>query len=174
MTPRVVVAVTRATGQSSRPPLPHGKGKSVDVSLTLPRDPTAAGIARREIARRVGESLGDRLGDLELVVSELVNNAFLHGRGEIRLALRLDGGRVSGDVLDGGDGFPPTVSEHRPDEAGGFGLGLVRSLTSRWGVREGASHVWFEMDLAAEVTPSGGGTGATGQARRAPPARAPR
>jgi anti-sigma regulatory factor (Ser/Thr protein kinase) len=71
---------------------------AVDLSLTLPRDRTAGGIARREMGRSLGESLGDRLGDLELVISELVNNALLHGRGEIRLALRLDGGRVSGHV----------------------------------------------------------------------------
>ena len=142
--------MTRATGLSSRPPLPHGKGKSVELSLTLPRDRTAAGIARRDVGRVLGGSLGDRLGDLELVVSELVNNALLHGCGEIGLALRLDGGRLSGYVVDAGDGFSPTVSERRVTEAGGFGLGIVGRLTSRWGVRDGTSHVWFEMDLAAE------------------------
>jgi hypothetical protein len=74
----------------------------------------------------------------------------LHGRGEIRLALRLDGDRISGHVVDAGNGFSPTRSQRRVDEPGGFGLGIVGRLSSRWGVRDGASHVWFEIDLAAE------------------------
>jgi anti-sigma regulatory factor (Ser/Thr protein kinase) len=64
---------------------------AVDLSLTLPREQTAAGMARREMARRLPV---ESLGDVALVVSELINNALVHGRGEIRLALRLDGGRV--------------------------------------------------------------------------------
>jgi anti-sigma regulatory factor (Ser/Thr protein kinase) len=98
----------------------------------------------------LGGSVGGRLGDLELVVSELVNNALLHGSGEIRLALQLDGDRVSGHVVDAGKGFSTTRLERRVDETGGFGLGIAGRLSSRWGVRDGASHVWFEMDLAAE------------------------
>ena len=107
------------------------------------------------MARWLADSLGDRHGDLELVVSELVNNAFVHGRGEIRLALQLDGGRVSGQVTDGGDGFWPIVPGSRVDKPGGFGLGIVGRLSSRWGVRDGTSDVWFEMGLASEVAPSG-------------------
>jgi anti-sigma regulatory factor (Ser/Thr protein kinase) len=124
---------------------------AVDLSLTLPRDQTAAGIARREMARRLpGESLGDRLGDVVLVVSELINNAVVHGRGEIRLALRLDGGRVWGEVADGGDGFARAVAVRPVDEAGGFGLRIVEGLTTRWGVRKFTTQIWFEMNLAAE------------------------
>jgi len=124
------------------------EGMSVDLSLILPRDRTAAGIARRETKQFLGGSVGDRLGDLELVVSELVNNALLHGSGEIRLALRLDGNRLSGHIIDAGNGFSPTRSARRVDEPGGFGLGIVGRLSSRWGVQHGASLVWFEMDLA--------------------------
>ena len=120
---------------------------AVDLSLTLPRDRTASGIARRELARRLPV---ESLGDVALVVCELVNNALVHGRGEIRLALRLDGGRVWGEVGDGGDGFARAGAVRRVDEAGGFGLRIVERLTTRWGVREGKTRVWFEMDLAAE------------------------
>src|SRR5690242_5428965 len=146
-----------------------GTAMSGNVSLTLPRDPTAAGIARREVARLLGESLGDRLGDVELVVSELVNNAFLHGCGEVGLALRLDGGQLRGHVTDDGDGFSQTANERRIDEVGGFGLGIVAALTSRWGVREATAQVWFEMELAAAAV-SGAGTAAPDHAGGAPSA----
>ncbi len=31
------------------------------------------------------------------------------------------------------------------DEAGGWGLHLVETLAESWGVREGSTHVWFEL-----------------------------
>jgi anti-sigma regulatory factor (Ser/Thr protein kinase) len=120
---------------------------AVDLSLTLARDRAAAGTARREMARRLPV---ESLGDVALVVSELINNALVHGRGEIRLALRLDGGRVWGEVGDGGDAFAGAAAARPGDETGGFGLHIVERLTTRWGVREGKTQVWFEMDLAAE------------------------
>jgi hypothetical protein len=30
-------------------------------------------------------------------------------------------------------------------DAGGWGLHLVETLSRRWGVREGSTHVWFEL-----------------------------
>ena len=30
-------------------------------------------------------------------------------------------------------------------EVGGWGLHLVQTLSDRWGVHEGSTHVWFEI-----------------------------
>ena len=80
-----------------------------------------------------------------MVVSELVTNAVMHGQGGIRLRLQVDDGHVRGEVVDGGSGF-----EHELREAGrlatsGRGLLIVDALTTRWGMHEGTTHVWFEM-----------------------------
>lgn len=150
-----VRGVRRVGRTSARPPNRHTAAfrrerHSVEVSLTLPRDPAAAGIARHELARSLGEALGARLGDLELVISELVTNAVRHGRGEIRLAVLLDGTQVQGHVIDDGHGFSRTDSARQLAGDGGFGLGIVEQLTSHWDVRNGTSDVSFELDLATE------------------------
>jgi hypothetical protein len=39
------------------------------------------------------------------------------------------------------------VARDRPKtEPGGWGLHMVEALTERWGVRDGSTHVWFEID----------------------------
>jgi anti-sigma regulatory factor (Ser/Thr protein kinase) len=81
------------------------------------------------------------------VVSELVNNAVVHGPAQpIRLRLRIEpDGRIVGEVVDGGDG-KIAIRELGDDPiSGGYGLRVVDSLTSAWGVHEGSTHVWFEF-----------------------------
>jgi anti-sigma regulatory factor (Ser/Thr protein kinase) len=85
------------------------------------------------------------LDDLYLVVSELVTNAVMHGRGAIRLRLHVDAGDLWGEVIDAGGGFEHEVREVGPFAATGRGLLIVDRLTTRWGVHEGTTHVWFEM-----------------------------
>jgi hypothetical protein len=39
------------------------------------------------------------------------------------------------------------VARNRPaTEVGGWGLHLVQTLSDRWGVYQGSTHVWFEID----------------------------
>ena len=58
------------------------------LTRALPRSPASVALARREV-RRVGASLAaDRVGELELVVTELVTNALVHGQGALRLELQ--------------------------------------------------------------------------------------
>jgi anti-sigma regulatory factor (Ser/Thr protein kinase) len=121
-------------------------GRRVAIDLELPRDPDAATIARRELRRRFAEMLHQRLlDDIYLVVSELVNNAVIHGHGEIRLRLEHDAGDVRGEVIDAGSGFEFELREVGPFATSGRGLLIVDRLTARWGVHEGTTHVWFEM-----------------------------
>ena len=90
----------------------------------------------------------DVLEDLQLVVSELVTNSVKFGPSRpITLALSIgDGGIVQGEVIDQGDGERAKVEMSiEPTVDGGWGLHLVDQVAMRWGVREGSTHVWFEI-----------------------------
>jgi anti-sigma regulatory factor (Ser/Thr protein kinase) len=122
-----------------------------ELSMTLPRDLSAGAMARAALRQRFVEALGEkRLSELALVVSELVGNAVVHGRGEIILEVRADGDRVHGEVIDQGGGFERQVRERGPTEVGGRGLIIVDALSSRWGIHEGTTHVWFELGSPEE------------------------
>src|SRR3954451_2903038 len=84
-----------------------------------------------------------RPGQLEkllLIVSELTTNALIHGRGEIRRRVTVDGRRARGEVVDGGTGLEREMRSRGVEELGGRGLDLVASLADQWGVHEGTSH----------------------------------
>jgi serine/threonine-protein kinase RsbW len=83
-----------------------------------------------------------------LVVSELVTNAFLHGRGNIELRLRVQRPqRLVVEVVDEGRDAALEVREHDPQADGGWGLQIVDELALRWGAFEGTTHVWAELPL---------------------------
>ena len=88
----------------------------------------------------------DALETLKLLASELVNNAVLHGVGRIEFIADVDGDAVRIDVVDEGSGFTHQVAEVGFDEVSGRGLHVVESASSRWGVFEGTTHVWFELE----------------------------
>lgn len=108
----------------------------------------------RQFVRRTLIALGCRTvtDDAELLVSEVVTNAVLHGGvnyapvtvQRVQQAIRIE-------VVDPGPSFP---AERRPIDIstpGGLGLGIVESVSSRWGVTlsDPGKTVWFELDLPA-------------------------
>jgi anti-sigma regulatory factor (Ser/Thr protein kinase) len=121
---------------------------SSSVTFDIPRDTTAPYHARRAV-----ESLRDRIspevaGDVKLLVSELVTNSVKYG-GEGALALNVrvtDASTLRVEVVDQGAGFVPVARNRPATEVGGWGLHLVETLSDRWGVYEGSTHVWFEID----------------------------
>jgi anti-sigma regulatory factor (Ser/Thr protein kinase) len=117
-----------------------------ELTVELPRLSTAGSLARSAVSDSFAEELGrDRVGELFLVVSELVTNAVLYGRGAITLKLRVDRDGIFGEVVDQGGGFEREVRERGPDELTGRGLMIVDALSRRWGIHEGTTHVWFEL-----------------------------
>jgi signal transduction histidine kinase len=119
------------------------------VNLRLQRNAEAVAQARDAVLELRPLLPPDRVDDLRLVVSELVTNAIVHGRGHtVELRLRAEGSVVSGEVVDDGDGFsaPPPPSSER---TGGRGLAIVGAIARGWGIERGSTHVWFELDVSA-------------------------
>jgi anti-sigma regulatory factor (Ser/Thr protein kinase) len=101
------------------------------------------------------------VSDVRLLVSELASNAVKHAGGEpYVLELDLDALRLRVAIADHGPGFAArdahgsrlpatTLSE------GGYGLGIIERLASRWGVERAdrggtlVTRVWFELDRAS-------------------------
>ena len=115
--------------------------------VELPRAEHAPARARRMLAQWYGRALDtDELDAAKLVVSEFVNNAVLHGEGGIRLRADLDEHRLVVEVIDGGSGFEHAVRKLPFSQVSGRGLAIVDAVSSRWGIQEGTTHVWAELE----------------------------
>jgi anti-sigma regulatory factor (Ser/Thr protein kinase) len=120
-------------------------GPSLEVQL--PRTLDAPWIARQRLTEWMPDTFEQ--SDLErarLLVSELVTNALIHGQGIITLRATDRDGRLLVEVIDEGGGFEREIRARDFDELGGRGLAIVDSQASRWGVHEGTTHVWFELE----------------------------
>ncbi|MEA2229124.1 MAG: serine/threonine-protein kinase RsbW [Solirubrobacteraceae bacterium] len=125
---------------------------STSVTFDIPRDPTAPRHARRAI-----EAIADQIGpavvpDVKLLVSELITNSVKYG-ADGHVTLKVDTHhthRLRVEVVDQGAGFVPVARNRPATDVGGWGLHLVQTLSDRWGVYEGSTHVWFEIDRAGD------------------------
>ena len=120
------------------------------VSVGIPRDPTAPREARRAVERMGDRIAPDIAPDVKLLVSELITNSVKYGGpGAVTLKLETAEPRhLRVEVVDQGAGFVPVARTRPATEVGGWGLHLVQTLSNRWGVYEGSTHVWFEIDRA--------------------------
>lgn len=114
-------------------------------TLRLPADARAAKEARRLVEPAVRDLPPDRRADVLLLTTELVTNAFRHGSPPITLTIDRQRTAVRVEVEDAGDGRPARSPD--PGPAGGWGLLLVEEAADRWGVVDGSTNVWFEVDL---------------------------
>lgn len=113
----------------------------------LPREADCGARARRQLETELGPQLStSALETAKLTLSELVNNAYLHGRGGIKLKYRLGVDRLRIEVVDEGQGQAVKIRE-KPDERGGRGLRIVDQLALAWGAYEGTTHVWVELPV---------------------------
>jgi anti-anti-sigma regulatory factor/anti-sigma regulatory factor (Ser/Thr protein kinase) len=123
--------------------------------LVLAPIPTAAAAARVFVRDVLGywqlalpdNTLVDRA---VLVVSELVTNAVLHARTELRLRIELRGDLLHLAVRDGNPWMLRLVAIPDPEAEGGRGLWLVDQLARAWGVNrhpDGGKVVWCTLRL---------------------------
>ena len=115
---------------------------SLTRTLTIERDARAPARAREAVAAFADENL---MPDATLLVSELMTNAVKYGTGPIGLRLEAGAHGLRCDVADQGAGFTPKARSAPATQVGGWGLYLVEELASAWGVRDGSTHVWFEL-----------------------------
>ena len=115
--------------------------------MRLPDGEQAAREARRYARAWATQQLlaGELVDDLQLISSELVNNAIRHGSPPYEFDLSYTDGAILGIVSDGSPLLPRTNPS--PGEHGGFGLGIVTSCSSRWGTESTpmGKQVWFEL-----------------------------
>ncbi len=130
------------------------------IQVTVEPDEHAPAMARRLIERSFADYLEpEELDRAKLAISELATNAVIHGQGEITLLADLNDTRLMVEVVDQGSGFEHVVREQAFDSVGGRGLNIVDAESSRWGMHEGTTHVWFEIErrgprLGAERRPT--------------------
>ncbi len=118
------------------------------ITVEIPRDPRAPANARRAVDDLTGKVAEDVIPDVKLLVSELITNSVKYGgEGAVQLVIDIEDERkMRVEVVDQGVGFVPVARDRPATEVGGWGLHLVQTLSNRWGVHEGSTHVWFEID----------------------------
>jgi anti-sigma regulatory factor (Ser/Thr protein kinase) len=117
-------------------------------TLIIERDARAPGKAREAVADFADPRL---VTNAALLVSELMTNAVKYGTGPIELRLQApEPGTLRCEVADHGAGFTPVARARPRTDVGGWGLYLVEALASSWGVRDGSTHVWFELSAEEE------------------------
>jgi PAS domain S-box-containing protein len=116
----------------------------------LASEPSAAGRARRAVVRTC-QAWDLACGpNAELVVSELVSNAVMHGWGQVLLRLddTDDGLRIE---VEDENPAPPVTTDGHLGRVGGFGMQIVERLAD-WGWRPSGSGkvVWAKIREAAD------------------------
>jgi serine phosphatase RsbU (regulator of sigma subunit)/anti-sigma regulatory factor (Ser/Thr protein kinase) len=118
------------------------------ASWELPADPARVSDVRAAAVRQLGDwGLDEAAFVAELLLSELVTNAVLHGAGPIRVRL-VHGPSLICEVYDTSNTAPHLRRAAATDE-GGRGLFLVAQMAQSWGTRytpEGKV-IWAECGL---------------------------
>ncbi len=133
------MSLSRLSGRTAAPPV---------VDLFLPCEATAPRLARRRVAAqcRAAGFGEDAAGSAELLTSEVVANAVLHGRSTVRLRVLVSGHLLRVEVGDD-DARLPTPRPHDPSALSGRGMAIVAAVATRWGVDgdPAGKVVWFEI-----------------------------
>ena len=119
--------------------------------ITLRRDPTQAGEARRHVARACQGLARDVVEIAQLLTTELVTHAISHGAGEITLDITRAPQDLRVDVIDAAP-ERPRAEVAGPEQTRGRGILIVESLASAWGVEPPSGSrrksVWFKLRTA--------------------------
>jgi anti-sigma regulatory factor (Ser/Thr protein kinase) len=150
----------------------HGAGtREVSTSsvVLLPYRPASVAAARWRLAEELRQAgvADPAVGDVSLVLTELLSNAILHasplGGTTLRVTWALAEGWVEVAVSDGGGETEPEAKHPPPSATGGRGLAIVEHLSHCWGVHtsDTGTTVWAVMaapgeDAAGEGAPGEG------------------
>ncbi|SNS94415.1 Serine phosphatase RsbU, regulator of sigma subunit [Micrococcales bacterium KH10] len=112
---------------------------------SLPSESASIARARHAVVQAGTQWSMPQLSDAELVVSELVANAVIHGWGHLRLRVSDEGGRLRIEVEDGNPAAP-VLTEGHANRSGGFGMRIVdRLATWGWEPTPQGKVVWARM-----------------------------
>lgn len=104
-------------------------------------------LARRFVKRALERwNVQSELDVIELLVSELVTNAIVHGGSDVEVGVAVASERVRVDVFDSSR-EPPVRREVSLEEPSGRGLLMLDALATAWGTEftPGGKSVWFEV-----------------------------
>ncbi|MFD6288024.1 ATP-binding protein [Streptomyces sp. NPDC060205] len=102
---------------------------------------------RRTVRRGLDRfELPDIVDNAELLVSELVTNAFRHGHGDVRVRMLFEHGRMRLEVRDGSHELPELRAADVLEECG-RGLFIVRALADDWGISADGTTTWCSLNL---------------------------
>jgi anti-sigma regulatory factor (Ser/Thr protein kinase) len=140
---------TRGADWLAQPVAGSGTKNRIDVEFEA--GPTAAAGARNALEALDGKVDARLLGDVRLLVSELVTNSVRHSDAHshdvVHMSVSVSETSLRVEVSDPGKGFEPKPRDADRTRPGGWGLYLVDQLSDRWGVgRDHLTRVWFEMD----------------------------
>lgn len=128
----------------------------------LPPRLDSPALARRFVRDRLtGRADPDTVDAAVLAVSELVTNAVLHARTEIRVSVRTVDGAVHARVTDRAPHRGLVPRRRHPYTDTGRGLYMIERLTSRYGVDTGerGKTVWFDLGRPRAPAPAPSGWG---------------
>ncbi|MBP8539091.1 ATP-binding protein [Streptomyces sp. MK37H] len=124
-------------------------------TMAVPHGPAGVRAARQRMRIDLGRTgVSDSvIDDAVLILSELLSNAWRHGRpwrsdhggGTVRAAWTVDeDDRLTVEVTDGGGPTRPLPANPSVTARGGRGLNIIMSLAEEWGVRDdiGEVTVW--------------------------------
>jgi anti-sigma regulatory factor (Ser/Thr protein kinase) len=160
MAPQTNAPSADSSGPLEQKPMPMltggGPGPARVFGFNLHPGPLAATEARHALMAAENSLGPEEEQPMLLLLTELVTNAIRHGGSDERpngLAVKVvecEYG-VGAAVTNPGEGFAWTGRESDdPLEPGGYGLVLVDTMSSRWGIQRAAGNttVWFELDRA--------------------------
>ncbi len=145
---RLVAALNEVERALARGAPTPGEPDGPLVDVRLPRVQGCAELARRQVHNHCRALMDPpAAGEAALIASELVDNAYVHGRGAISLRVAVVAERLRIEVAD--EGSPSWIGVRAAVDGGtgGWGLWIVERLSLCWGTDPGSARVWAELPL---------------------------
>jgi anti-sigma regulatory factor (Ser/Thr protein kinase) len=118
-------------------------------------DPNPSRQARHLVRRACGAWPATQVENAQLMVTELVANALIHGRGDVGLQVTAGEHLLVVSVSDQSTALPTLSASFPPiDDEHGRGMHIVDTLAHSWGTRSQPSGkvVWFSLNRDGTAT----------------------